>query len=76
MTYEDLRAVAARNGSVRWDKSGLVENLFLSKKKTKVVARPLMGSETHVIWEHLEDYLCTELTAEVVRALNAYAYGE
>lgn len=64
MTYEELQAVAAKKGSVRWNKSGTVENLSLTKKGNKVIARPLLGKEHHVIWEKLEGYFCVELTPE------------
>lgn len=70
MTYQELLAVATKRGTVRWLKSGLVENLSLTKKGL-ISARPLTKKDFHVIWERKgitapssRDYLCVELTAE------------
>lgn len=49
MTYDELRAIAEKRGTVRWNKSGVVEHLNLSQNGRVILARPLKQPKKHVI---------------------------
>ena len=69
MTYEQLLAIAQKQGTVRWTKSGIVEQLDLTKKGV-ILARLVGQAEAHrirgpkklpdgAVW----DYACVEVDA-------------
>jgi hypothetical protein len=61
LTYDELRVIAGKQGTVRWTKSGLVENLHI--KKGQIFARELLQSAMHPI-RKFESYQCVELTPD------------
>ena len=49
MTHTELLAIARKRGTVRWNKSGLVEHLWVNKKGY-VLARIAKQPKVHRIW--------------------------
>lgn len=49
MTFDQLYAIAERQGTVQWGRSGIIEHLRLSKDKKVIRARPIKQSKMHTI---------------------------
>lgn len=78
MTYEELHAIAAKRGTVRWDKSGLIEHLELTKD-SKVLARPIKQPKKHIIRDRPKNltgdrpwtYACIEVDPKTKEPIHA-----
>lgn len=63
MTFEMLRDIATRKGTVRWTASGIVEHLRLHKKGF-VIARKVKDTKEHRIKTHDDGYRCIEVARD------------
>ncbi len=71
MTFEEIMTIAARKGTLRWDASGTVEHLRLSKKGG-VLARPVKQSKEHLIRQpdRSRIYACIEVDSVTKKPLE------
>ena len=64
MIYRSLVAVARNGGSVRWERSGIVERLTLVKDGRVMASRALDGSREHLIGQHRGEYFCEPVSRD------------
>lgn len=61
MSFEALRTIAAKRGTVRWNVSGIIEHLRLHKNGS-VIARRVKEAREHLIKPHADvGYHCIEV---------------
>ncbi len=63
MTFDQLYAIAERQGTVQWGRDGVIEHLRLSKDKKVIRARPIKQSKVHTIRRHKDvvSFNCIEV---------------
>lgn len=71
MTYDELIAIAARKGTLRWNKSGIIEHVMLSSgKRPGIIARVVKQSAWHFIGKH-DTYDCIEVDSKTKEPVHA-----
>lgn len=69
MTHTELLAVATKRGVVRWNKSGLIEQLFVSRKGL-ILARKRKSPKKHVIWFKRKPLSAVDVTPTVFECVE------